>query len=325
MSELNCKNFWYAYLAAHWRGQQGFLWSFWVNLVGLRVVIFLIQKQFFPGAGHDYSVYGDELLILTVLLHGVLLVWQVGGVLRAGERFILSGGSIVNVWGSYLGVLIAFWMSLSYGFDMWQWTLPYPGKNWQVEASDGYEIRIDKSGKVAFISGDVEPGITARFKLFLAQHSKVKTVVLHSDGGNIYEARGVSKLIRDQGLSTRVDGICQSACTTIFIGGKVRSLAKSAKLGFHQYRMNAKYQVGFSNIELEQTRDRSLFLSAGVKSGFVDKMFAFDANEMWFPNREQLRRAGVITMMKKMNYSGDYLRLFSIRRSMAMLLISAKT
>ena len=142
------------------------------------------------------------------------------------------------------------------------------------------------------------------------QHKQVQTVVLNSRGGNVYEARGVSKLIRQKGFSTRVDKICHSSCTTIFIGGKTRALSSEAQLGFHKYRLEAKYQVGFADVELEHKRDRSLFLNAGVRPAFVDKMFAYDASEMWFPKLENLRHSGVVTTAKHNNLKHDLLPRF---------------
>jgi len=273
------------------------MWSFWVNLVALRLAIFAVQSYFYPEIDHDYTAYAVEFLVFAVFAHGVVLIWQIVGVLRSGERFISSGGSFVNVWGSYLGLLIAFWISLSFAFEVWQWTLPYPGKKQQAR-SDQFIFSVDKTGATARISGDIGFGITRKFKAFLQQHQGIKTIILDSSGGNVYEARGISKLIKDRGIATRVENICHSSCTTIFIGGKTRSLAKSASLGFHQYRMAVEYQVGLSNIELEYKRDRSLFLSAGVKRWFVDKMFAYQPHEMWYPNIKVLRRAGVITTQK---------------------------
>ncbi len=285
-------------MLSHWRGQQGFMWSFWVNLVGLRLAVFAIQSAFYPDIGHDYTAYAIEFLLFAAFAHGVVLVWQIVGVLRAGERFISSGGSFVNVWGSYLGLLIAFWISLSFAFEIWQWTLPYPGKNQQARRVDQFEFAIDKTGTIAHISGDIGFGITRKFRAFLKKHPDIKMVVLNSSGGNVYEARGIAKLIRDREIATRVEKLCYSSCTTIFIGGKTRSLAKSATLGFHQYRMAVEYQVGLVDIEREYIQDRALFLSAGVKSSFVDKMFAYKPDEMWFPNIEELRRAGVVTTAK---------------------------
>ena len=163
MAKVKTSKRWYYYPLAHWRGEQSFAWSFWVNLVALRFFIFVAQRQLDPGAGHDYTQNAFEFLSLAVFAHVGLLIWQIGGVLRAGEKFISKGGSIVEVWGSYLGVLIAFWVSLSYAFDAWQWTLPYPGKNWQVAEPDRFKITIDRTGQVANISGEIGLGLTKKF------------------------------------------------------------------------------------------------------------------------------------------------------------------
>ena len=123
-------------------------------------------------------------------------------------------------------------------------------------------------------------------------------MVLESEGGNIYEARGLAKLIREAKLSTHVETFCSSACTITFIGGIERTLANGAGLGFHQYRVDADYMVAFTDPLAEQAKDRALFAEAGVSEAFLERMFREDADGMWFPSVAELLAANVITQGK---------------------------
>lgn len=287
------------YLSDHWHGRQGFAWSFWINLVLLKLVILLGHNWLSPAEGTDYSDRRWLVIGTTILCDGLVFVWQVVGVLRASEAHIRVKGSMANVWGAQLGVLIAFWLTATHGFSAWQSTLPVPvednfAERMEREHASKYAIELAADRKSIVITGTIELGISKSFAAQLDQHSQVRTIVLNSAGGNIYEARGLSKLIRSRGLNTLVEVLCSSACTTAFIGGHHRSMSKTAQIGFHQYRIDADYTVYNANPEAEQERDRALYAQSKVTAWFLDRMFSSDSSQMWFPTAEELLEAGVV-------------------------------
>ena len=288
------------YITDHWYGRQGFAWSFWVNLVLLRVAVFLLQEWLGPAEDSDYSEHFTLVATLAVLFHVLFFVWQVVGVVRAGEAHVRTMGSMTNFWGAQLGAVVAFWLTLSYALDAWYMTQPTKvDKNFQTRAdkerSEKYSMVPSSDGKILVVTGSIELGVTKKFAALLIQYPKLQTVVLTSPGGNIYEARGLSKLIRDRGMNTRVDANCSSACATAFIGGVERTLGPDAQLGFHQYRIDASYSVIATDPSAEQERDRLLYAASNVKPWFLTKMFESNSDEMWFPNPEELLEAGVVT------------------------------
>jgi hypothetical protein len=287
------------YLADHWQGRQGFAWSFWVNLVFLRAVVVFAQEWLRPAKGGDYSAQTPLVLGLAFLFHGVVFVWQVVGVLRAGEAHIRDRGAMAIAWGAQLGAVIAFWLTASYAFESWQMTLPVPGEDNFLERMDRehaskYLIEVSVDGRTLTISGTIELGITRNLARWLEQYPETRTIALNSHGGNIYEARGLSKLVRNRQLDTLVEEQCISACTTVFIGGKHRSLKRNARLGFHQYRIDADYHVLIADPAAEQERDRELYAASNVEPWFLAKMFERGAADMWFPAIEELVGAGVV-------------------------------
>jgi hypothetical protein len=288
------------YIADHWYGRQGFAWSFWINLVLLRALVFLAQDWWSPAKGSDYSAHNTLVFALAIFFHGIFFVWQLVGVLRAGEAHVRAMGSMANVWGAQLGTLTAFWLTVTYALGAWQRTLPA-----LIDESSQARIEIERAGKYSLVpsadglklvfTGSIELGISKQFATQLKQNPNLQTIVLTSPGGSIYEARGLSKLIREHGLNTLVESQCSSACTTVFIGGIARRLMPNARLGFHQYRIDAVYSVLNADPSAEQERDRTLYAASDAKPWFVTKMFERGPNEMWFPEIDDLLDAGVVT------------------------------
>lgn len=289
------------YILAHWRGEQGLGWSFMVNLVGARLAIFAAQEMIRPAPYQDYHEWAPAVLILTFLLHGVVFVWQAVGVIRAGEALIRHHGAIGLHWGAQLGVLIAFWLTASYALNAWQMTQDVSGEENVAERLDSeraarYRLSAEPGG-VLLIKGSLELGITKRVAAALVSDIGIREIILSSEGGNIYEARGLARLFRDRGLSTTVTDECSSACTTAFIGGVERTLKTGARLGFHQYRIEADYDVLGADPRGEETRDKTLFLEVGIKQSFVARMHSATPGRMWYPDAAELLEAGVITII----------------------------
>ncbi|MGJ8570149.1 MAG: hypothetical protein ACSHXI_05520 [Hoeflea sp.] len=239
------------------------------------------------------------MLVAAFFLHGVVFVWQAVGVIRAGEAHIAQHGAIGMHWGAQLGVLVAFWLTASYALNAWQLTIDVPGyvnfaEKMEMERASKYRIIAQPDG-VLLIDGTLELGITKRLARVLTNDARIREVILSSEGGNIYEARGLARLFRDKGLSTSVVDECSSACTTAFIGGLIRQLKSGAKLGFHQYKIEANYDVLGADPRAEQRKDQRLFLGAGVKQGFVSRMHSAAPASMWYPDHRELFDAGVIT------------------------------
>ncbi len=202
------------YIVSHWRGEQGLLWSFAVNFVGLRLAIFAVQYLLQPGEYEDYHSQITLVLGLAIFFHGIVFVWQAVGVFRAGEAHIRERGAIAVHWGAQFGVIVAFWITASQALNAWQMTIDIPdyvdhAAQWEREREAQYEI-APVADDILAIRGTLELGITKKLTGILQQKAGVMTVILSSVGGNIYEARGLARLFRERELETIVDGECSS-------------------------------------------------------------------------------------------------------------------
>lgn len=290
----------FPYVRSHWVGGQSLKWSFWVNLVALRVAILLGQYALTTYSPATLSSYPVVALGLGIFFHGAVFIWQVVGVLRAGESHIRSMGSISDLWGAQLGILVAVWVVISESWGLWLAIHPSPpDEGYALHLGQGYEghfsLTLSGDGKSADFTGDITRGSTKAVTAFLMENPDITRIILTSNGGNIFEARGLARLAREGNLNTYVPKYCSSACTLAFIGGAQRRLGQDAKLGFHQYRVDATYEVPFANPKAEQAKDRALFEQAGVAEWFLDRMFMTEPGDMWFPSPDDVRDAGVVT------------------------------
>jgi len=236
-------------------------------------------------------------LIVTRL---IIFPWQLIGLFRAIEQDYIERGNILKTRGLQAIALLSVLFTLVYALEVMQRANYYSQK---VVSYSGlptpldYTIELSEDRQQLSISGALDIGITSAIRSILEAYPEISSVILQSTGGQIYEGRGLAKLFIEHKLDTYVNQECSSACSTAFIGGHRRYLSTSAKLGFHQYKIERKgYQQLFPFVDLgaEQKRDLALYKSRGVKQAFLDKMFDQPASRIWFPDHVSLRDARVI-------------------------------
>lgn len=292
------------YLKNHWFGRQPLWLTVWVNMAFLLLATDLMLGALIPKATKLSEPLSWLIIAPIIACYLLLAIWQVGGTLRAMEQHIRDGGGMPAAWGIQAGLLAAFWVILANIWGLWlTTTVVVETENFEErmerQHASKYSLEVMEAGRVAKLQGEITLGVTKKFELLLLNEPNLQTVILESGGGNIYEARGLAKKISEAGIDTRVQGECSSACTLAFIGGVQRTLDKGARLGFHQYRIDADYIVAFADPEAEQARDRALFATAGVRESFLSEMFGQSATNMWFPERDVLLQAGVLTALSE--------------------------
>ena len=154
------------------------------------------------------------------------------------------------------------------------------------------------------------------FEKLLKENADIKIVHLTSWGGDIEEAFEISDLIIDYDLDTRAIDICFSACPTLFLGGKNRTLERGSKIGFHRswwnvddikfYYEDNKEDEGWNSVfdfaawvyedtQEEIHRHFEFFLERGVDPVFAIKTLKADSYDGWYPRRKELLEANFLT------------------------------
>lgn len=165
-------------------------------------------------------------------------------------------------------------------------------------------------------NSDIDTPDIDELKAILLKNKNIKKIILHSYGGFIGPARNLADLIVDAELDTLVIDECASACVYLFLAGNNRGLELGGKIGFHQsswgaasmkeYYLDAKDDEGwkdefeFASWALADTQadiviDFEYYLERGVKPKFIIKTLQATSDEMWYPRRQELLDAGVIT------------------------------
>jgi hypothetical protein len=105
-----------------------------------------------------------------------------------------------------------------------------------VSGAQAASIRyVSSEVNIIAIEGEISPTDLATFERIVPDPAKKTAVVLSSPGGNVAAALGIGEAIHQAGYTTVVpDGrICASACGLIWLGGSVRMVSETARIGFH--------------------------------------------------------------------------------------------
>lgn len=224
-----------------------------------------------------------SLLVAVLFLDLAVLAWQLT-LIRTARRIAGTGFASFA-----LAILAILTVALTLHTDANRMAmaylrpLPVPAPPLALEIEQG---TVYLSGEIGFDSYNAMAAA-------LRKQVKLTHLELNSDGGRISAARGIARLVREAGLSTRVSGTCASACTIIFAAGKRRTLSDGARIGFHGYRLVSN--VTTLDTDAEQERDKAEFIKQGMDPAFVNRALAIPHDDMWFPSRAELRAAGVLT------------------------------
>ena len=201
---------------------------------------------------------------------------------------------------AHAGLAVALFFTVTYAFGAFQSLLVAPltaehDPALAIRHPPGtYTLTLSTDGARVILDGDFEIGITAALSALLDQHSDIKGVVLHSNGGRVAAGRGVAQLIKTKGLDTYVFETCKSACTTAFIAGGTRILGANGRLGFHQFSVNAANHVPYIDPEAQQKKELEFYTAQNIQPAFLDKIFRAAHSEIWFPTTDELLASGVV-------------------------------
>ncbi len=287
------------YIRNHWRGDQPLLWSLWINLVLIRVVVLYADRYTLP----PYIIERADAVLATVIFgvisHIVVYLWQITGLLRSCERQATGINSGVWVWISYIALITSLVFTLLSMFGAYQ---SLTEDKFRVDdplalehaREKQYSLSLNPDGSLIHIRGILALGMTGKLRLLLAQNPQVKGIVLQSEGGQVYEGRGTANLIKQHKLTTYVYGVCKSACATAFIGGARRVIGPDAKLGFHEYGLELRFPIPLFDLKGEQEKDISFYRQQKIAEEFLTRVFNSPHKDIWFPNHNELLEAGVI-------------------------------
>lgn len=282
------------YLKKHWQGKLSLPVAFWVNLIGGLALLKLIEVAILTGAMTNSPVLSARALLALYVVTALVLVWQLVGLWRTADSTLLHG--LRRGWA----VAARFCVALAAGFMVTlasQATTTYKELYRIAFVPDpfaDYTVQLTDNGKLLHLQGGLGFGVTDAVEQVLERHEDIEGIILDSRGGRIYEGRQLASLISTAGLDTYSLTGCYSACGTAFISGERRYLAAGANLAFHQYYTETPSLHDAALLRREQVRDLVYYREQGVSGEFIQRIFAVNSDDLWYPSTEEMIDAGVV-------------------------------
>lgn len=290
-----------SYLKSHWLGQHSIRQTLLVNFVLPAACLLAAQKLLFTPMVKS-GMLAAPMVIIVLLSAYLALVLAVCVALNRRGRILAGGystnGDVVFANGAVLIAVTYLLISLA---DV------LTGRTGEVtiNAERGLRINppnadpayvvVDAAQGVYSVSGTIGIGASRRLKELLelqaATVQPLRTLLLDSDGGNIFEARGLANLVRTNNLATHVDQECLSACTLVFVSGHKRTANPQARFGFHAYRLDSKHPQVWLNTSEEQQKDEDIFFMSDVDPAFVQQIHETSPDALWTPSHDELQSA----------------------------------
>lgn len=265
-------------LVAYWRGSYSLAFML-TALVGLRLLLGMVQ-----------TVVPSAWLDLWVVSSIAILLWQMVGSMRAADRFVRISGSVSGLCFAYFMMFVAAALTFMQTADALSTKNAPPASNvlnrtLPVLSRDGI-MRVD---------GNLDWELYGAFEQTLDSYPNIQSIRLGSTGGYVFVARAMAEKILERNLDTHIATHCYSACAVAFLAGDRRTMADTAELGFHQYKLEAGRHSALINVADELERDRQFFARRGLSDEFVQQVFTAAHSDLWIPDSDMLRKSGAIS------------------------------
>lgn len=165
--------------------------------------------------------------------------------------------------------------------------------------------------------GRVLPGDDEKFRLYLERTSPPPRTMVHinSTGGDVDAAIGIGRILRGAWFSTTIGsillepaqsntstaqrthahGVCYSAATLIYLGGKLRFLPTSFEFGVHQFSFQNPTPEHVAHSQVLSARIAAFLHDMGVSPKFVEVSSSTPGDELKLLDLSELKALGLIT------------------------------
>lgn len=292
------------YVKNNWQGNLSLPISFWVN-GSLAAVIVAVLTLYVTGV-LDYSDLSEtSWLIATLTLYCVSIiisVWSIVGIWRSATSHQRRSGALK--W-SLTARLLALLGALGFAAEVSQATLPV-FQTLLVRAGIetlGPPATVKVTGRTLHIDGTITHKVTERFQALINQHPDIDQISISSFGGRTNAGVAIASIISKLKLNTVAVGECSSACTFIFLSGKIRMFDINSALGFHSPKI-----LGLSDLEsrFESPGVTEAYQAAGLSEAFISQALRTPSASMWYPSDDTLIRQGAVHLFTQDRIKYDH-------------------
>jgi hypothetical protein len=166
------------------------------------------------------------------------------------------------------------------------------------------------TGWIIYLDGEIDSAADARFAEFIAKNDigpYSTTIVFNSPGGNPLTAMKIGRLIRERGFSVGVgrkssydttgehdNGICFSACSLAYLGGRFRWLSSGSRYGVHRFWFSKPIENAVDITQILSAAISTYVHEMGISPQFNSVFVSAGKDEMMEPSRVQLEAMRVI-------------------------------
>nr|CAD6426995.1 periplasmic protein [Rhizobium sp. Q54] len=168
------------------------------------------------------------------------------------------------------------------------------------------------SGGELLAEGSIDVGAATRFAQEIeARGEYVKTVSLNSPGGSVDDALAISKLIRENKLSTKVAGkaLCASSCPLVLAGGVSRQAEEDAVIGVHQVfnggQIRPSPEEAMSGAQNTTARIARHLDEMGIEAGLWINALETPPDRLYYLTAEEMARFKLTTGAVATAEAGD--------------------
>lgn len=283
------------YIVRHWKGHLPLAIAYWINGgILFAVTGFAINLILMAAAEAADSLQAlAALSVLGILILIVMRIWSFVGIWRSAGRHTARGGSqfwsVVARMMVGLGLLSSAVQAQNAYLQLQEFAQIAVGSD-PIGARATF--RLGEGGTDLIMEGLLTEGTAGDFEQALASAPQVRKIILNSEGGRIFEAERIAKLIQGRGLATHVEEQCSSACTLILLAGESRTAGLEAAIGFH--RVSFPGMIGAEDDQANASLARS-YAAAGLPADFTRRVAATPPEDLWVPEVVQLMSAKVLT------------------------------
>lgn len=292
------------YIRRHWRGECSLARAFWINMVGLNLVLMLVLRVPIDFEWIEYPVYQSRWQLIGLAFVTVFLYpWQLVGLVRTSRRVWVDEQRSLGPILAMGAVLIGFISQVQTHKE----ELPTYRELWsygfQPDPLADYKLTVLSERNLLHLEGYFGFGLTREVEDLLetlVEAESIEGIVLDSGGGRLYEGRAMAELIERHQWDTYSSAGCNSACPLAFVAGLNRSLAYGARMGFHQY-VNTVTNETLSGEHKEYAVDRQYYLDRGIDKTLVKRLFDASPEELWWPTPEELEQSNFVHEVVSIN------------------------
>ncbi len=277
----------------HLKGDYSLARSYWLHTVLIGEVATLLGSLCIRAVAERHTMsYVSMAVILFQPFLILVWLWSTAGTwMSAFKTFFGRGSRLWSVMAVVAMTLSTFGMAHRLSSMR-----PFIEEHWAVvkgkQPAPIFSLQLKDGGRVIEFKGGVNDGAARALDKAIADAPKVSTIVLNSPGGWIKEGERMAQVIRRYQIHTHVDEECFSSCTLVFLAGQDRTMGSRAALGFHRGRAIGESRQHDAPTSKEEA---AVYLRAGLKSDFVQRILATPHSDIWVPTRRELLQAMVLT------------------------------